>query len=89
MQNSRGPSLISAFPQHGAPWDWGSSRTGEKDLWVQVPLGMATSVLAGPGSWSRCLPRARPRAPSLPGPRRCVPLAVWATETNKNIFRLF
>lgn len=28
-QNSRGPSLISAFPQYGVPLDWGFSMTSE------------------------------------------------------------
>lgn len=47
-QNSRGPSLISAFPHYGVPLDWGSIMTSENCLWVQKALGMhvATSSLA-------------------------------------------
>lgn len=86
-QNLRGPSLISAFPQYGVPLDWGFSMTSENRCVGAEDPGLVICHVCWPHTGSRVDDpwRFSPHTLSLPD-QVGVPLAVWATETNKKHF---
>lgn len=88
-QNLRGPSLISAFPQYGVPLDWGFSTPSEnRCVGAEDPCLVICHMCVGRTLELELMIHGGLTHTHSQPPRsnRCIPLAVWATETNKKHF---
>lgn len=95
-QNLRPKPYLSLSSIRGSV-GWGSSMPDENSVWAQKTLSVQVPLLIcclcvghTVENWNWWSMKAYPHTPAAsPRSSRCIPLAVWATETNKKHFRLF